>query len=294
MADPNLDSNLVVGEGTVAIVTGGSAGIGKITVRELAKLKVEVYVFTRSREKTAPIVERIREETNNPNVIFVQCDLADLSSVKAAADSFLSLKKPLHLLINNAGIGNVQGLSAQGFEITFATNVLGHYLLTRKLLPVLKASTPARIINLSSTWSLRATSPYDYSTLRNSESWIVGRLNRYGDSKMGNVLFTKALVRRLKDSGVTAFSVHPGVVASEIWRAIPWPLHPLVMAFMRTEEEGAETTMFVATQPTSSLTNGEFYADCAVLQQTNPLFTNDEAVEDLWQKCEEFCREFLE
>ena len=158
--------------------------------------------------------------------LFLPLDLADLSSAQACADAFLARGEPLHVLVNNAGVGGARGLTRQGFEMTFGINHLGHFALTSALLGRLTESAPSRVVNVSSD-SHYSAQGIDFEALRQPARGITG-LPEYAVSKLCNVLFTQELARRTAGTGVTAYALHPGVVASDIWRRVPWPVRPLV------------------------------------------------------------------
>jgi retinol dehydrogenase-12 len=247
-------------QGRNFLVTGASTGIGKVTAVELARRGGRVFLGGRSAERTMPVVEAIRSASGRDAAAFLPVDLADLDSVRAAAGSFLALDLPLHVLVNNAGMAGVRGLSPQGFELTFAANHLGPFLLTALLLERLRASAPARIVNVASRAHHRARS-IDWDALR-QPARSTGGIDEYSLSKLANVLFTAELARRLAGSGVSAYSLHPGVVATDIWRELPFGLRHLVKLFMISPEAGARTTLHCATAPVESLESGAYYDAC--------------------------------
>ncbi len=246
-------------DGKVFLVTGASAGIGKVAAVELARRGGRMVLAGRSRERTWPVVEAIRGAGGAAD--FIPVDLADLDSVREAAQAFLALRLPLHVLVNNAGMAGVRGLSPQGFELTFAANHLGPFLLTALLLERLMASAPSRIVNVASRAHARARA-IDWDAQRRPLA-SVGGIDEYSVSKLANVLFTRELARRLAGSGVTACALHPGVVATEIWRKLPFGVRHLVKLFMISPEEGARTTLHCATAPVEALESGGYYDDCA-------------------------------
>ena len=243
--------------GKIFLVTGASTGIGRVTAEELARRGGRVFLAGRSRERTLPVVEGIRRATGPESAAFLPIDLSDLSSVRESARTFLELGLPLHALVNNAGLAGVRGLTPDGFEITFGTNHLGPFLLTLLLLDRLKESAPSRIVNVASRAHRRAKS-IDWEAQRRPAT-STGAIDEYSVSKLANVLFTKELARRLAGSGVTAYALHPGVVATEIWRELPWGLRHLAKLFMISPEAGARTTLHCATAPEATLTSGAYY-----------------------------------
>jgi NAD(P)-dependent dehydrogenase (short-subunit alcohol dehydrogenase family) len=243
--------------GKVVLVTGASTGIGRVTAEELARRGGRVFLAGRSRERTEPVVEEIRRSSGPDAAAFLPLDLSDLSSVRESARSFLSLGLPLHVLVNNAGMGGVRRLTPDGFEMAFGTNHLGPFLLTLLLLDRLKESAPSRIVNVASSAHHRAKG-IDWEAQRRPAA-STGGFDEYSVSKLANVLFTKELARRLAGSGVTAYALHPGVVATDLWRELPWGIRHLVKLFMISPEEGARTTLHCATAPESTLVSGAYY-----------------------------------
>lgn len=246
--------------GRVSLVTGANTGIGRVTAEALARRGGHLILAGRSETRTAPVIEAIRRATGNDRVEFLPVDLSDLGSVRAAAAAFLSRGLPLHLLVNNAGLAGVRGVTPDGFEITFATNHLGPFLLTLLLLDRMEESAPARIVNVASRAHKRARG-IDWEAVRRPAT-STGGIEEYSVSKLANVLFTKELARRLDGTGVTAYALHPGVVATDIWRELPFGLRHLAKLFMISPEEGARTTVHCATEPTTSLTSGAYYDEC--------------------------------
>lgn len=198
------------------LVTGSNTGIGRVTAEELAKKGAHVILANRSAEKTAPVLDAIRAAGGSAELL--PLDLASLASVRTAAEEFLASGRPLHQLINNAGLAG-SGLTKDGFELTFGVNHLGHYLFTRLLLPRLLEGDAPRIINVSSRANLRVKT-IDFGIVEKHSS--VTGLPEYAASKLANVVFAKELARRYPK--LIAVSLHPGVVASDAWRRIPWGL----------------------------------------------------------------------
>jgi retinol dehydrogenase-12 len=246
--------------GQTFLVTGANAGIGYATALELARRGGRVHLGCRSGAKGAAAVAAIAAATGSDQVRLLLLDLADLASVRRAAGEFLELGEPLHVLINNAGVGGARGRTADGFEIHFGINHLGHFALTTELLPLLKASAPARIVTVASDAHYQAKG-IDFEALRNRTSGITG-LQEYAVSKLCNVLFSAELGRRLTGTGVTTYSLHPGVVASQIWRRVPWPARQIVTRRMLTIEQGARTSLYCATSAEVAGESGRYYDDC--------------------------------
>jgi NAD(P)-dependent dehydrogenase (short-subunit alcohol dehydrogenase family) len=272
-------------EGKVYVVTGANTGIGRVAAEELARRGGEVVLAGRSEERTAPVVEAIRRSTPAARASFLLLDLADLDSVRAAARAFLARGLPLHGLVNNAGMAGVRAVSREGIEITFATNHLGPFLFTNLLVERMKESAPARIVNVSSRAHYRARA-IDWDALRAPARSTAG-LDEYSVSKLANVLHAKALARRLAGTGVTTYALHPGVVATDIWRELPWGLRHLAKAFMISPEKGARTTLHCVASPQVAGETGLYYDDC---KPRRPSRAADDAAlaEELWRRSEEF------
>ena len=267
--------------GKVFLVTGASTGIGRVTAEELARRGGHVVLAGRSEARTAPVVEAIRRSTGNAQVDFLPVDLSDLGSVRSAAAAFLSRGLPLHVLVNNAGLAGVRGLTPEGFEVTFGTNHLGPFLLTLLLLDRLRASAPSRIVNVASRAHHRAKGMAWEAQRRPAAS--TGGIDEYSVSKLANVLFTRELARRLAGSGVSAYSLHPGVVATDIWRELPWGLRHLAKLFMISPEEGARTTIHCATAPIEELESGAYYDSCKPVRPSRA--ADDPALAaELWRR----------
>jgi retinol dehydrogenase 12 len=269
-------------DGRTFLVTGANTGIGRATAHDLARRGARVVLATRSEEKTRPVIDEMVHDTGNDELEHLALDLADLDSVRAAAEAFLARDQPLHVLINNAGVAGQRGVTAQGFELAFGINHLGHFLLTTLLLERLRQSAPARVVNVSSDSHYRPKE-IEWDALRRPTKTVTG-MDEYGVSKLCNVLFTQELARRIPDTEVAAHAVHPGVIASDIWRRVPWPVRPIMTRFMKSTEEGATTSLWCATSPDLDGRSGRFYVDCAE-KDPNRIATPDLAAE-LWRRSE--------
>jgi retinol dehydrogenase-12 len=205
----------------------------------------------------------IKAAAASDSVWLLPLDLASLDSVRACAAAFLERDEPLHVLVNNAGVGGRRGLTADGFELHFGVNHLGHFALTSLLLERLQASGPdARIVNVSSEVHYSAHG-IDFAALRQRTPSYTG-MREYAVSKLSNVLFTQELARRLPATQVSSYALHPGVVASDIWRRVPWPARTLIKRRMLTVEEGAVTSVYCATSPDVAGRSGLYYDKCLV------------------------------
>ncbi|HEV3290823.1 MAG TPA: SDR family oxidoreductase [Streptosporangiaceae bacterium] len=247
--------------GRAFLVTGGNTGIGLATARGLAARGGRVHIACRSRAKGQAAVAAIAAATGNDQVGLLPLDLADLASVRACAAAFLALGEPLHVLVNNAGVGGSRGLTADGFERAFGTNHLGHFALTTALLDRLAASAPARVVTVASDAHYQAKG-VDFGALRQRTRSLTG-LPEYAVSKLCNVLFSAELARRVEGRGITCYALHPGLVGSDIFRRVPQPFRALIKLRMLTTEQGAQTSLYCATDPGLAGVTGRFYDRCA-------------------------------
>jgi NAD(P)-dependent dehydrogenase (short-subunit alcohol dehydrogenase family) len=270
-------------------VTGANTGIGRETVLSLAGRGARVFVASRSESKTRPVIDQIVAQTGNSAIEFLQLDLGDLASVRTCATEFLRTGAPLHGLINNAGLAGSRGMTESGFELAFGTNHVGPFLLTALLLDRVRESAPARIVNVSSIGHYRAPG-IDYDAVRQPTKSFTG-MPEYCVSKLGNVLHAQELARRLDGSGVTTYSLHPGAVASDVWRRVPWPVRPLIKRRMLSTEEGAATSLYCATSPEVAADSGRFYDKCAP-REPSPVAT-PELAGALWTQSAEWTAPYL-
>lgn len=261
---------------THAIVTGANTGIGEVTARELARAGATVVLACRSEAKAVPVVEQIRAETGNARVRFLPLDLGDLDSVRAFAQAYLDSREPLQLLVNNAGLAGHRGQTKSGFELQWGVNHVGPWLLTELLLERLKESAPARIVNVSSEAHYRPDEiPWDRLT---GSTWTVAGFEEYGISKLANVLHAAELARRLEGAGVVTSSLHPGRVATDVWRRIPWPLDALLKMFLLSVEEGARTTLHCCVSDEALHNSGAFWWEGALKEPSR--LAQDTALQD--------------
>jgi len=269
--------------GRTFLVTGGNTGIGRATATALARDGGRVFIACRSAGAGEAAVAAIKAATASDAVWLLPLDLASLDSVRSCAAAFLERDEPLHVLVNNAGVGGQRGITADGFELHFGVNHLGHFALTALLLERLKASgsgaAGARVVNVSSEAHYGARG-IDFGALRRRTASFTGQ-REYAVSKLCNVLFTQELARRLSGVGVSSYALHPGVVASDIWRRVPWPARDLIKRRMLTVEQGAVTSVYCATSAAVASDSGLYYDKCAV-RAPSPVAT-PELGELLWK-----------
>ncbi|MEP7200110.1 MAG: SDR family oxidoreductase [Chloroflexota bacterium] len=274
--------------GKVCLVTGATAGIGQVTARVLAQQGATVIVVGRNREKSERTVAQIAQQTGNPHVEYLLADLSSLNAVRKLAAEFKRRQQQLHALVNNAGaIFLSRHVSADGLEMTFALNHLSYFLLTALLLDTLKASAPARIVNVSSR--VHRTAHLNFDDLQNQHGY--SGQNVYAQSKLANILFTYELARRLDGTGITANALHPGVVATDfaknngvLGRIIRLALNP----FSISVEEGAQTNVYLASAPEVEGVTGKYFVDCKAVP-SSPASYDVDAARQLWQVSEQLC-----
>ncbi len=268
--------------GKVALVTGANSGIGAVTARELALQGYHVFLACRSQKKAHAVLQEIQSLSfGRAKAEFIELDLANLDSVRLCATQFLSRNLPLHLLIANAGLAGQKGMTSFGFELTFGVCHLGHFLLTQLLTEKLIESKPARIVVVSSKAHRHAQS-IDFNLLLKPTKSL-GGLKEYAVAKLANILFAKELGRRLYGTGVTTYAIHPGVVSTNVWRGLPQPLVKLIRRFMISPEEGAQTTLYCATQPHVAGDTGFYYEECKVKVSSHAA-QNINLANELWEK----------
>ena len=267
----------------IALVTGANTGIGRVTALELARRGAQVFLACRSEERTRSVIAEIRAARPDAQAEWLPLELSDFDSVRACAKTFLDRGLPLHLLINNAGVAGVRGLTRAGFEWIFGVNHMGHFLLTRLLLERIRGSAPARVVTVASRAHKRVGG-IDWSAVRKPAATPRG-VKEYCVSKLANVLFSAELARRLEGSGVSTYSLHPGVVDSEIWRWLPRPLRALNRLRMIPTEEGARTTIHCATSEGAGEETGLYYNES---RPTPPSAAGQSRAlgEELWNRSE--------
>jgi NAD(P)-dependent dehydrogenase (short-subunit alcohol dehydrogenase family) len=268
--------------GRTFLITGGNTGIGLETARNLAGRGGTVYIACRSAAKGEAAVAAIKTASGNDSVALLPLDLTDLVSVRACAAAFLALDQPLHVLINNAGVAGRQGLTRQGFELIFGVNHLGHFALTTALLDRLRAADAPRVVTVSSD-AHYAAKGIDWTGLRQRGHGL-GAMHQYSVSKLCNVLFAQELARREPD--IASYALHPGVVASDIWRRVPWPVRPLIKARMLPVQDGAKTSLYCATSPEVAGESGRFYDSCAEREPGRA--ATPELAAELWRRSEQW------
>ncbi|XP_054289560.1 retinol dehydrogenase 14 [Macrosteles quadrilineatus] len=280
-------TNHVRMDNKTVIITGSNSGIGKETALELARRGAKIIMACRNLEQANKVRDSIVEATKNNNIVVKKLDLSSLASVRAFAEEVNRTERRLDVLIHNAGMANTfsKQKTADGLEVTMATNQFGPFLLTHLLIDLLKRSAPSRVVVVASSLyrlaSVNINNPNPVNTL---PAYL------YYSSKYANILFTRELARRLEGTGVTANCLHPGLIDSGIWRNVPvplsWGLKLIIKGFFKTPEQGAQTSIYLATSPEVEGVNGKYFSDCKMASLSR-------GVEDMalakkyWEICEE-------
>jgi NAD(P)-dependent dehydrogenase (short-subunit alcohol dehydrogenase family) len=267
--------------GKVVVVTGPTAGIGREIALALARQGAKLVLACRDPERGRRTAEALRSEASASDVEVMQVDTASRESIRSFGNAFRAAHPRLDVLVNNAGISQGERhTDSDGLELTFATNVLGYFVLTNELLPVLRSSSPARIVNVASTFA----SDLDLDDLQFERRAFDG-LKVYAQSKACNRLWTWALARRLAGTGVTANAMAPGFVpGTDLSRDMP----PATRAMFstrggRTAAEGADTAVWLASSPEVEGVTGKFFAD---RRERDCEFRDAAREERLWSICE--------
>ena len=269
--------------GKVCLVTGATAGIGKITATALAALGAELVICGRNQGKAEDTTREIKTSTGNEDVSYLLADFSDLDQVRQLAKNFQKEYDQLHVLVNNAGaFFNKRLPTPYGVEMTFLVNHLAPFLLTNLLLDTLKNSAPARIINISSEGHKQDQMNFDDLGF---EKGYFG-MKAYGRSKLANILFTYELARRLKNSGVVVNALHPGHVATDIWKtsfpligpALKWLMGRIAL----TPEEGADNSIFLACSPDVEGITGKYFNKHEAVPSSS-ISMDQKAARRLWE-----------
>ena len=246
--------------GRTCMITGATSGIGRASAFELGKMGAKLILVCRNPERGEELVREIHD-AGNSEVELMVADLESQAQIRTVAADFLTTKKPLHVLMNNAGIFNMKRqVTSDGLEEVFAVNHLAYFMLTLLLLDRIKESAPARIINIASDLHQRAKLKFD--DLGGERSY--GGMSSYGQSKLANVLFTYELARRLAGTGVTVNCVHPGAVATNLASnngALAKVAWKVIGAFMKSPETGASTQIYLASAPEVEGVTGKYFID---------------------------------
>ena len=279
-------------DGKVAVITGANTGIGRETARDLVKRGAEVHVLCRDVGKGDIVKKEIKSETGRE--LFVhKVDLASLESVTECSNVLRKELTKIDILINNAGVGACPEMKSEdGFELQFGTNHIGHFHLTKELLPLLRKTGKSRVVVVSS--SAHKSGKIEFDDL-NWRTRPYSALGAYSQSKLANLLFARELARREVElkSGVSVYCLHPGVVRTELFRHVKdtygYSISLLAQVFLplfKTAESGAQTSIFCAVEETLEGVTGKYYKDCKEAA-TSKDGENMEYAKKLWEVSEE-------
>lgn len=264
--------------GKHVFITGGNSGIGLVTAIELAKQGATIILACRDSEKTTAALGQINAASDTP-AVNLPVDLANLQSVRDLAAAYLGQYSRLDVLINNAGIFPAkERLTDDGFEMQFGVNHLAHFLLTHELEDLLKQSAPARVVNVTS--KLHSKGSLDFDTFKGCAKY--SPQVAYNQSKLANVLFSQELAERLQGSGVTSNCLHPGAVATDIVREMPWLIRKLLGMLFIAPEKGAKTTIMLASDPALKEVTGKYYDQCE-LAECSAMASDAALRQKLWE-----------
>jgi retinol dehydrogenase 14 len=267
--------------GKVCLITGANSGIGKATALGLAQMGATVVMVCRDQAKGEAAQREIKAASSSESVDLLLADLASQQSIRQLAGEIRERYPGLHVLINNAGISpSARRLTSDGIESTLAVNHLAPFLLTNLLLDHLKASAPARIVNVSST----AMGTIDFDNLQGEKQFNM--MSIYGQSKLMNGLFTYELARRLEGTGVTANCLHPGVVSTNLARDFFPLFRLLVRFFFISPEKGAQTSIYLASSPEVEGVSGKYFIKKREAK-SSPASYDEAAAKRLWRISEE-------
>jgi len=276
--------------GKVVVITGYK-GLAYYSARALAKANAEIILLARNLDKANEFVVKLKEETNNQNISVQYMDLCKLDTIRAFAKSYIESEKPIHVLMNNAGVMALEKreVTEDGNEVQFQTNYLGHFLLTHLLLPVLKKSAPARIVCLSSIAHIMPQASIYMNDLNLEKSYTPWKA--YCQSKLACLFFAYEMSLRLTGTNITINAVHPGVVDTALWNHYEsyFPFGNSIYGLFKkismvTPEEGAQTQIYVATSKECETETGHYYSNCKQTRSLNPLSRKTELHKQLYEK----------
>ena len=266
-------------QGKICLITGGNSGIGKQTAIELAELGAKVVILVRSEQKGEEAQAAIQKQSRSREVEWVVCDLSIQQSIRDFAAAFQARYSHLYVLINNAATIPGRRLeSADGIEMQLAVNHLAPYLLTNLLRDMLKASAPARVINLSST--LHRSGKIDFHDLQSKKGYSMAGWVQYGNTKLMNVLFTYELARRLQGTRVTANALHPGIYGTGLQRGT-WLGRFGSFAIFPSARHSARGTVYLASSPDVARVSGKYF-DVTRMVGSSPDSNNPAIARLLW------------
>lgn len=274
-------------DGKVVVITGANTGIGKETAKDISKRGARVIVLCRNIDKANAAAEEISKETGNA-VEVEKLDLSSLKSVRECAQKILDKEEKIDILVNNAGVmACPKTLTEDGFEMQIGTNHFGHFLLTELLLPLVKKSKESgfhpRIVIVSSLAHENGQMNWDDINWEKSyDEW-----KAYSQSKLANVLHGVELAKRLENTGISVYSLHPGVIDTELGRHMQekWyfrMIYPVMRVFIKTPLQGAQTQLYCCLEESIADHSGRYYSDCKE-KQPSARARSEEDAKKLWE-----------
>ncbi|KAG2121877.1 hypothetical protein DEU56DRAFT_90952 [Suillus clintonianus] len=284
--------------GKVVIVTGANTGIGKETAKALLAHGAKVYIAARNQASSEEAIRQLKQETGN-EAIFLTLDLANLKTIKASAEEFLSKETQLHILINNAGVmaSPVELVTADGYDLQFGTNVLGHYYFTKLLLPILTSTAKStsegnvRVVNVASCAHLFGG--LDFNTFKDGPARKkCSTAGLYNQSKFGNVVLALELAKRYGDQGIISTALNPGNIKSDLQRHVEPQLPSIVKQILANvvlyeTSQGALTQLYAATSPEAASLNGKYLVPWARVRSPRQETQDAQLGKALWEWLEE-------
>jgi len=269
----------------ICLITGGTSGVGKATAMGLARLGATAIILSRSENRGRIAVNEIQSQTKNSNVMFRVCDFADLDQVQNFAEEFKKDFKRLHVLSNNAAVLPFKKeYTRQGFEKIFGVNYLAHFVLTHLLMDVLKKSAPSRVLTVSGNPSLMRLGRPDLDDINMDQHFHpIQATIRAAAAK---VLFSLELAKRLKGSGVTSNTFHPGLIKTNLTQGLPVPLRILANLGQIFFSNECKTSVYLASSPEVEGVTGQFFKGKKIVRYSTS-YNIDELGRDLWEKSEE-------
>ncbi|GAB0091559.1 retinol dehydrogenase 12 [Sergentomyia squamirostris] len=279
-------------DGKVVIITGANTGIGKETAMDLARRNAKIYLACRDFDRCEVARKEIMEKTGNQQIFNRLLDLSNQKSVRDFVVKFSKDEKKLDVLINNAGVFYLpHSLTVDGIESHFGINHVSHFLLTHLLLDHLKKSEQGRIVNVSSL--AYESAKIDKNDLHLQKSY--DKMKAYGNSKLAQILTTQRLARELEGTNITVYSLHPGVIQTDIQRNLPWFFKSVVFTitgflFCKSIKSGAQTTIRCAVDPDLATVSGKYFSDCEVVKKLKSQAKDDDVSEFIWEESQRLAK----
>jgi dehydrogenase/reductase SDR family protein 12 len=281
-------------KGKNVIITGANQGIGLATALGLARRGCSLYIVCRNKERGEAALSRIKTESGNVDVHLLLCDISSLSDIKRLVEEYSSLGKPLHILVNNAGLMvKPPAKSVDGYEVNFATNTLGTYAITKLFHPLLKTSAPSKVIFVASGGALTEALEVDDLEGVAIQHKSEAEQSLYARDKRRQLAIVERLATEWAADGVSVYAMHPGWVETEAVRTSMPSFHKTFGSSLRTIEQGADSIIWLAAKPADALMSGEFYCDRYIERKHLPLgFTShkQDEVDTLMKKLNEMAK----